>query len=99
MGDTNNHFIGVDVGGTKIYTGVFNSAMQCVGSARISTKPQRGPDAIIERIARCVKDAVDECDLDLKAVRGVGVGAPGAVDAETGRSSSRPTCPSGKTSR
>jgi len=93
MGEASNHFIGVDLGGTKIYAGVFNSTMQCIGNARISTKPQRGPDAIIERIARCVKDAVDECDLDLKAVRGVGVGAPGAVDAETGRVIFAPNLP------
>jgi glucokinase len=30
-------------------------------------------------------DAVDECDLDLKQIRGVGLGAPGAVDSESGR--------------
>src|SRR6202042_1861077 len=32
-----------------------------------------------------VKDAVDECDLDLKQVRGVGIGAPGSVDPESGK--------------
>ncbi len=51
----------------------------------MSTKSERGAEEVIERIARCVRDAVDECDLDLKQVRGVGLGAPGAVDAETGR--------------
>jgi glucokinase len=51
----------------------------------MSTKSERGPEEVIERIARCARDAVDECDLDLKQVRGVGIGAPGAVDPETGR--------------
>jgi glucokinase len=77
--------VGVDFGGTKIYAGVFKPGLTCLGTARISTKAQRGPDAVIERIARCVQDAVDECDLDLKQVRGVGVGAPGAVDPDSGR--------------
>ncbi len=40
---------------------------------------------MIERIANCVADALDECVLDLKQIRGVGLGAPGAVDSETGR--------------
>jgi predicted NBD/HSP70 family sugar kinase len=32
-----------------------------------------------------VRDAVDECDLDLKQIKAVGIGAPGTVDAEAGR--------------
>src|SRR2546423_13008042 len=79
------YVIGVDIGGTKIYAGVFNSSMECIGTARVSTKAQRGPDAVIERIFRCVQDAVDECDLSLGQIKGVGVGAPGAVDTENGR--------------
>jgi glucokinase len=83
--DKAEYLVGVDLGGTKIYAGVFKLGMQVVGTARISTKAQRGTEAVVDRIARVVQDAVDECDLDMKQVRGVGVGAPGAVDTETGR--------------
>ena len=41
-------------------------------------------DKVIERLARCVQDAVDEADLSLKQVAGVGVGAPGSVDFDAG---------------
>jgi glucokinase len=51
----------------------------------MSTKAERGPEAVIERIAHCVQDAVDECDLSLKNVRGVGIGSPGAIDPENGK--------------
>src|SRR5207302_6166753 len=44
------------------------------------TKAQRGVDKVVERVARCVKDAVDEADLSLKQIGGIGIGAPGAVD-------------------
>ena len=81
----NGFVIGVDLGGTKIFSGVFDSALECVATTKVSTKPQRGPEAVIERIVRCVQDAVDECDLSLKQIKGVGVGAPGAVDPESGR--------------
>ena len=77
--------VGVDLGGTKILAGVFKRSFECVGSSKLSTKSQRGVDAVIERIARCVKDAVDEADLSLKQVAGVGIGAPGAVDFGEGR--------------
>jgi glucokinase len=84
-GSKSEYTVGVDIGGTKIYCGVFNSALECLGTARVSTKAQRGPEAVIERIVRCVRDAVDECDLNFEHVKGVGVGAPGAVDTEAGR--------------
>jgi len=83
--DKREYFVGVDLGGTKILAGVFDSQLKAVGQARLSTKAQRGPDKVIERVARCVQDAVDECDLALKQVRAVGIGAPGAVNPETGR--------------
>ena len=78
------YFVGVDLGGTKILSGVFKSSHECIGTAKLSTKSQRGVEAVIERIARCVQDAVDESDLSLKQVAGVGIGAPGAVDFAAG---------------
>ena len=77
--------VGVDLGGTKIYSGVFDLSLEHRGTARLSTKSDRGADAVIERISRCVRDAVDESDLELKQIRGVGIGAPGAVDADSGK--------------
>ncbi len=78
-------YVGVDLGGTKILAGVFDSQLNCLGRNKISTKAERGADEVIERIARCVRDAVDECDLDFKQLRGVGVGAPGSIDVSSGR--------------
>lgn len=77
--------VGVDFGGTKIYAGVFNPALECLGTARVSTKAERGAEPVIERLTRCVRDAIDECDLTIEQIRGVGVGAPGAVDTEAGK--------------
>jgi glucokinase len=78
------HVVGVDLGGTKILAGVFRPSLECAGLAKVSTKAQRGPDAVIDRITRCVRDAIDEADLDSSQVRGVGIGAPGAVDGDSG---------------
>ena len=80
-----DYLIGVDVGGTKILAGIFDNHLRCIGRAKLSTKAERGADAVIDRIARCAQDAADECDLSLKQIRGVGVGAPGAVDPESGK--------------
>src|SRR2546421_1216809 len=79
-----DYIVGVDLGGTKILAGVFSNSLECIGTTKLSTKAQRGLDAVVERISRCVQDAVDEADLSLKQVAGVGIGAPGAVDFEAG---------------
>ncbi len=77
-------YIGVDLGGTKILAGVFTSQLRLLQTAKLSTKSERGFDAVVDRIDRCVRDAVDEADMNLKQVRAVGIGAPGAVNPENG---------------
>lgn len=80
-----NLVIGVDLGGTKILAGVFDRSLKCVSQAKMTTKHQRGAEEVVERVARCVRDAVDEGDLDIKQVKAIGIGAPGAVDPESGK--------------
>jgi glucokinase len=87
MAETNTkgeYVVGVDLGGTKILSGVFTHSLECIGTDKLSTKSQRGVDKVVERIARSVQDAVDEADLSFKQIAGVGIGAPGAVDFESG---------------
>jgi len=93
---TPSYLLGVDLGGTKILTGVFDARLQLRGTAKVSTKAHRGVAAVIERVARCVREAVDESDLSLTQVRGVGVGAPGAVDPVAGRVIFAPNLPGWK---
>jgi len=81
----NTYLVGVDLGGTKILAGVFDSDFERLARMKLSTKADRGQEHVMERVARCVQDAVDECDLSMKQIRGVGIGAPGAVDADDGR--------------
>ena len=88
MADSNgkrDHFIGVDLGGTKILAGVFTPQLKCIGKVKMSTKPERGPEGVLERVARCVQEVVDECDLKFENIKAMGIGAPGAVDPEEGR--------------
>lgn len=87
------YLVGVDLGGTKILAGVFTSQTKCLGKVKTSTKPDRGPEAVIERIGRCIEDAIDECDLNPEQIRGIGIGAPGAVDSESGKVIFAPNLP------
>ena len=79
------YIVGVDFGGTKILAAVFDSSLECIGKSKNSTKAQRGKDVVIERLARTIEDAVDECDLKMEQVKAIGIGAPGAVNSEEGK--------------
>lgn len=86
MGKTKaEYLVGVDFGGTKILAGVYTHALELIGLAKLSTKAHRSADHVVERIARAVREAVDGAGLTLADVRAVGLGAPGAVDGESGR--------------
>jgi len=80
----NEYYIGVDFGGTKILSGVFNNKFECIGSTKISTKSYRGVDGVIRRIAKCILEAIDECDLNTNSISAIGIGAPGVVNPDKG---------------
>ena len=82
------YVVGVDIGGTKIYSGVFNSSLECIGTARVSTKADRGPDAVIERILRCVLDAVDDLAVSGEIGEHTAVG-DARFDVEVGKRSAK----------
>ncbi|MCU0772730.1 MAG: ROK family protein [Verrucomicrobia bacterium] len=85
MPDPKEFYVGVDLGGTKILAAPFSATLKCLGKSKLRTKADRGPAAVLDRIARCVHEAIEECGLDPKLCRGVGIGAPGAVDFEAGK--------------
>ncbi len=85
--------VGVDLGGTKILAGIFTPGLKLVATSKTSTKADRGPKAVLERIARAVRDAVDEADLDLKQIKSVGIGAPGSINPEEGKVIFSPNMP------
>lgn len=76
--------VGVEVGPALIRAGVFSESFDLIGKAKVSTKTDRGTLAVLERIARCVEYAADECDVPIEDVRALAVGVPGRVDADRG---------------
>jgi glucokinase len=77
-------FIGVDLGGTKILAAVISRKGKIKAEAKNPTPAAVGPDAVLESIVRTVEQAAKKADINLKDVGGIGVGAPGVVDAATG---------------
>ena len=78
--------IGIDLGGTKVQ-GVLVDAGEVIGDAKVPT-PTAGVDEVVAAIGDCVArlGGTDK-------VAGVGIGAPGVVDAATGRVLMAPNLP------
>jgi glucokinase len=81
---TGSHVVGMDLGGTKILAAVVDQDGRIVAEAKVKTRPEKGPDAVVERMAEAAREAVNRLRLSWDAIRGVGVGAPGPVDPHTG---------------
>ncbi|MGH8998997.1 MAG: ROK family protein, partial [Acidimicrobiia bacterium] len=77
-------WIGIDLGGTKIFGAVFDGE-RVVSEAKRKTPTQGGPLAVVDAMAALVDD-LGGAD----GVRGVGVGAPGVVDPSDGTVRSAP---------
>ncbi len=76
---------GVDLGGTKIQAVVVGDRGARVhGAARRDTPTRGGPEAVASEIAQAVRDAASGAGVDPADLTGVGIGAPGSIDAATG---------------
>lgn len=74
---------GVDLGGTKIQAVVVDGD-EVLASARSRTPRDGGVTNTVVALAGTVRNALDQAGAAVEDLRAVGVGAPGAVDPETG---------------
>ncbi|MEW6471920.1 MAG: ROK family protein [Actinomycetota bacterium] len=82
------NWVGIDLGGTKIYAVVFDGA-RVLAEAKAKTPTQGGPLAVVDAMAAVVRDLGPVDDLT-----GIGVGAPGVIDpADEGTVRQAPNLP------
>lgn len=85
-------YAGIDLGGTKILVLIADGAGQVLAQSREPT-PAGGPESVIARIVQSVRDAAGEAKVELTAIRGAGVSAPGPIDFEEGVVTDPPNLP------
>ena len=66
-------YIGVDLGGTKILAGIFDSEHHCLALDKTKTKSEDGYDAVCSRIVETVRSAAELAGIDPGKVRGAGI--------------------------
>lgn len=76
--------VGVDLGGTNIRALVLDESLEAIGRSETLTRADEGVDAVVGRMADCVREALDRAGIVGEDVAGVGVGAAGLTDWQSG---------------
>ncbi len=84
---------GIDLGGTKIQAAIVSANGDVVGDARRPTPTDGGPADVAEQMAAALIEAADAAEVATDSLGGIGVGAPGDTDAETGSVSNATNLP------
>lgn len=84
MSDKRKHWIGFDLGGTKMLAKVFDSDFKEVASAKRKTEGHRGQKTGLARIAKTIEEVLVAANLTPADLAGIGVGCPGPVNPEKG---------------
>lgn len=80
------YVVGVNVGLTTTIALATDLKGNPVARAALTSDPAEGPESVLLRVERTIRSAVEQAGQDLEHVVGVGVGVPGLVETETGRS-------------
>ena len=74
----------VDIGGTKILTGLIDQSGELLTSRRISTIAEHGPEDVIARTVTMLRDLLQEIGASEEALEAVGCSIPGPLDCKSG---------------
>lgn len=78
------YYVGIDIGGTNISTGVVDENYKIVGKGKLKTNIGRSYEEILADIIETVKLAVDDAKLTIDDIRWIGIGCPGTCNTDTG---------------
>jgi len=70
-------FVGIDLGGTNIKFGCFDSRMKLISKTSTPTGADIGPAGVIDKMAGTIKKLLTDAGLSLEHVRSAGIGSPG----------------------
>lgn len=76
------YVVGVDLGGTKIYTALVDLEGNIIKEKTVETLAHEGEQAVMGRIVDTINYVIDGTDKDL--VKSIGIGSPGPLDVKNG---------------
>jgi glucokinase len=77
---TGGYWLGVDLGGTKILTGLFDDSLKLLARSKQPTSAEGGAAGVFDRIALGVDAVMRESGVELAQISGMGFGIPGQIE-------------------
>ncbi len=87
------HYLGIDLGGTNIKSGVVDDDGRVLSAVKIPTEAALGADAGLDRLAEAGRRAIAQSGLSWDRIAGVGLGSPGTMDLPAGMLLDPPNLP------
>ncbi len=79
-----NLLIGIDVGGTNIKIGCFDTHLKLLKKTTITTDADSGPQAVVKKMLAAIDDLVRESGFTPSDISAAGIGTPGPADYKAG---------------
>jgi glucokinase len=86
-------FLGIDLGGTNIKSGVVDDQGRPLSSISLATQADLGPAAGLDNLVAAGNKAVKDAGLTWDRIAAVGLGSPGTMDLEAGMLLDPPNLP------
>jgi glucokinase len=80
-----HHWIGVDLGGTKLLAGLFDDHFRLLARSKQNVDVKGGAEGVFGQIEATVQDLFTQSNVERSSVRGLGIGIPGQVDPRIGQ--------------
>ncbi|MFC7393347.1 ROK family glucokinase [Scopulibacillus cellulosilyticus] len=81
---SDNWYIGIDLGGTSVKMAFIDDDAQIIDKWDIKTDTTNDGENIVSDISKSIKSKIEEHQKDKDLIKGIGMGAPGFLEMETG---------------
>ena len=88
-----DYFVGIDLGGTKIYTALANDKGEILEKIKLPTEADRGKRIVLDNIIKTVNRVVKDAGKTAEDVKVIGLGCPGPVNVRDGILTEPPNLP------
>ncbi|MCP5364561.1 MAG: ROK family protein [Hyphomicrobiales bacterium] len=79
-----SHWIGIDLGGTKMLAVLYDGSLKPIARIRKRTKGHEGAEAGVGRMVAMIEALLGEVNVPASKLGGIGIGCPGPLDLDRG---------------
>lgn len=78
----NKYVVGVDLGGTKIYTALVDFKGNILKEVTVKTEAQNGSQSVMDKIINTIDTVIEGIEINM--IKSIGIGSPGPLDVDNG---------------